>query len=572
MKKWFSNVRWKIVLIGFVFTCVLMYPYLIRDFLPVEHDTFFHLSRIEGLAGAFRNGSFLPSVYPYKNNGFGYGSPLFYCDILLYPAAFLYIAGVSLARSYIFIVFIYCWISAVGMIRFAESVTKNEYAGYLAGAAFLYMNYRITDVYVRGALGELAAMAFLPFVLRYFYQILFENRCGQWKKFAFSLFLLSVSHNLTFAMTVVTLLIMFLCSTSHLTGEKIKVLAKGIFLAFILGSFYTIPMLEQTFSQRFYLHYYSKNSDLAQGAMDLWQYVVNRTVFGYSGNHLDRNLTMTVNIGLFLTFVPLLWLFVRRKKQPEDPFIMICLLIGYFFWILPCKFLPWDSFSFLRILQFPWRLNLIAAVLLCIPAAAVFTRLPYSRILTICAVLVLGGECIWHVSPVTGRTFGITSDTSYADILSGSLIDPYYSASYVRIECAGGEYLPAGSPDFREYPPAIRDSEGNITALEYKKNGSVLSFTVTEDYAFSTLELPLTYYKGYTVYDMTDGIEPCLVYENENGMVAFRTKARGKYMCMYVDTPLKRFCTWLSGLGLTFLYLSMFLKPKNDRSPLSFFR
>ena len=72
------------------FTCLLMYPYLIRDLLPIEHDTFFHLSRIENLSLSIREGQFLPAVYPYENGGFGYASPLFYSDVLLIiPASLL---------------------------------------------------------------------------------------------------------------------------------------------------------------------------------------------------------------------------------------------------------------------------------------------------------------------------------------------------------------------------------------------------------------------------------------------------------------------------------------------------
>ena len=59
------------------FTMLLMFPYLTKSFLAIEHDTFFHVSRIEQYAKALQHGQVLPAIYPYENGGFGYGSPLF---------------------------------------------------------------------------------------------------------------------------------------------------------------------------------------------------------------------------------------------------------------------------------------------------------------------------------------------------------------------------------------------------------------------------------------------------------------------------------------------------------------
>ncbi|MBQ5756659.1 MAG: hypothetical protein IIV88_05315, partial [Erysipelotrichaceae bacterium] len=61
-------------------TVAFCIPFLLRSDLGLEHDTFFHLSRIEGLAQALAHHDFFPALYPMKNNGYGYASPLFYCD------------------------------------------------------------------------------------------------------------------------------------------------------------------------------------------------------------------------------------------------------------------------------------------------------------------------------------------------------------------------------------------------------------------------------------------------------------------------------------------------------------
>ena len=73
------------LLLALVLATTFNIPYLTKDFLGIEHDTFFHLSRITGLADSIREGNLFPCIYPNKNNGFGYASPLFYCDFFILP-------------------------------------------------------------------------------------------------------------------------------------------------------------------------------------------------------------------------------------------------------------------------------------------------------------------------------------------------------------------------------------------------------------------------------------------------------------------------------------------------------
>ena len=97
------------------FTVLLMFPYLTKSFLAIEHDTFFHVSRIEQYAKALQHGQILPAIYPYENGGFGYGSPLFYSDIFLLLPAILHNLGLVLVDSYKLTVFLASFFSGITM-------------------------------------------------------------------------------------------------------------------------------------------------------------------------------------------------------------------------------------------------------------------------------------------------------------------------------------------------------------------------------------------------------------------------------------------------------------------------
>lgn len=167
--------KWKDIVFACLITCLFLLPYITKDFLGIEHDTFFHVSRIEQLSKAIQHGQFFPALYPYENHHYGYASPLFYSDVFLIIPAVLHLCGASLAFSYQLTVGIASFLSAYAMIQLAMHITNKKDISYIASCAYLFSNYRITDVYVRGALGEIFAFAFLPYMLLGIYQIIYER-------------------------------------------------------------------------------------------------------------------------------------------------------------------------------------------------------------------------------------------------------------------------------------------------------------------------------------------------------------------------------------------------------------
>ncbi len=532
------------LLIGVLLLTVLFgFPYLSRDFLGLEHDTMFHLSRIEGLAESISRGDFFPAIYPYKNNGFGYASPLFYCDLLLIPSALLYLAHVPLSVCYILLVLTVTFCSAWAMASLCFRITGKLPASLLSAAAFTFSNYRITDVYVRGALGEITAMIFLILLLNSVYELFEAQSPDGWKTLWLAVSGLICSHNLTALMGFFVFGLYWIRYAGRCSDTIHRSCVKALILSFLCTAWFTIPMLEQLHSQEFYLHYYAASSDLADSALPLWKYFANRTVFGYASNQLPKNLQMNLNPGFFLMISPLFWLFLSGSDR-RNAFVNMTLLLGICTCLLPSQLLPWDRMEFLRILQFPWRFLTLAVVFLSVSASWIVARLTEKQsgivLLLLTAVL---AEGFWHVMPARNRTFGITSSTSYEDLLSGRLIDPYYSASYVRVELAGGEYLPAASPDFRTWNASFRDESGNELDLPCSRDGVRLVFSITDLPEDHTVVCPLTWYKGYRAYDDTGEVN---VSASAQSLVTVKCDHSGSYTVLYEKTPVRKICGWIS--------------------------
>ena len=77
-----------IVFSALAITIVSLIPFYSESIFNSQ-DLSFHLSRIDGVLTCLQDRQFPFAIYPFKNNGYGYGSPLFYCDIFLVLPALL---------------------------------------------------------------------------------------------------------------------------------------------------------------------------------------------------------------------------------------------------------------------------------------------------------------------------------------------------------------------------------------------------------------------------------------------------------------------------------------------------
>ena len=521
-------------------TVLLMSPYLAKSFLAIEHDTFFHVSRIEQYARALQHGQILPAIYQYENGEFGYGSPLFYSDIFLLLPAILHNLGLVLVDSYKLTVFLASLCSGISMYMLASKFTSKSSIRLLAVAAYLFSNYHITDIYVRGALGEVFALVGIPLILSGLYEIFETNQ-----KYSFSyligLVITVLSHNLSFLLCFILVIIICIIYLPKCSFDRYKLLVSESMLACLLTAFYTFPMIEQLKSQQFYLNYYASSSALENHAMAFWQFFTNQTVFGLSGNQYKANNAMVVNIGLFLSIAPISYLFLAKKEK--QPFITSMLVLGWICMLLPAQIFPWKYMSFVRVLQFPWRLNMLALPLLCVPAVIGIENLTHKlKYVPICLLLLLSLEGIYHLYPATKRTFIMPHNTIWQEVTSGKLIDPYYSAQYMRVELAGGDYLPYHSPDFRSYTKTIQTTSAEtVTTGEWIDYGRY-RFTITNP---QTIILPITYYKGYIIHNI-DTAEVLETTLSKNGLVSVTIPSAGTYVCEYQSTNIRIVSIWIS--------------------------
>ena len=527
-----NKKQWILLSGCLILSLLFMFPYLSNE-LSLEHDTLFHLSRIEGLAQSFQSGKLIPDLYPLKNDGFGYASALFYCDFFLAPAALLYHAGLDVAVCYKITVFLATLISALTMSYLLIKTKHSIVSALLGTALYLFCNYRITDVYVRGALGEVIAMAFIPLILLGTYEILFENKSKS-ASLIIGFTSVALSHNLTLLLCVIGFASLILFNIKYLTTKKVLTIAKSALICIGLSAWFLFPTLEHTSFQDYYLHYYASSSDLASHSLASWQYLINETIFGLSGNHRAVDQAMVVTPGILLLFLPVLFLFdIRKEKEKIDKFAGTCCIIGYLFAFFCSSLVPWNKLFFLRILQFPWRLMTLSCPLLAFASAHILHQLDKKELAMtgLLALTMLNGAYL--LTPCLNRPTVIYNSTSYEELLSGSIVDPYYANTpYNRIEVAGADYLPIGFLDYKNASHCITDLSGNEIGYGIQKDDS-LTFTAPKH---TEIIVPLTAYKGYHVYSDNEEIP----WTTVQGRISFNTGNHTEFTILYEKTMIHK--------------------------------
>lgn len=97
-------------------------------------------------------------------------------------------------------------------------LSRQQPAMYLAAFLYVFSLYRFTDIYVRGALGEVLAFVFMPVALIGIYEVLWgDEKKWSWLMTGYSGLLLS--HTLSFYLMVL-ILIVFILIRWHVLNQQ----------------------------------------------------------------------------------------------------------------------------------------------------------------------------------------------------------------------------------------------------------------------------------------------------------------------------------------------------------------
>ncbi len=351
--------------------------------LPWAADTLIHLYRLVELDHLLRHGYFFSRWAP--DLAYGYGFPLFnfYAPLSYYFAEIFRLVGMDFAPALLATFAAFILVAGLGMYAWAADAFGQR-AGLVAAAAYVTAPYLLYNVYHRGALAEVLAMALMPAILWAMTRL---AQSGARKYFALTALLyaaLFLGHNITaLVLTPVIISHAALLSTHRASRIPYHILrvAFALLLGLGLSAFFWVPM----FFERDLVQIYQLFSP---EAFDYRFHFVTLGELLSPPAPADPNLVLPStphSIGLIPLALALVAL-VFRWKQWDRPQKMTAafaafLALASLFLTLPASRLAWDAFSILRFVQFPWRFLGPASLGVAFLAGSTFSgRVPVDRL------------------------------------------------------------------------------------------------------------------------------------------------------------------------------------------------
>ncbi|MEG1384457.1 MAG: hypothetical protein RSD08_04070, partial [Oscillospiraceae bacterium] len=476
---------------------VLCLP-LFENSLRIGHDFQFHMLRIEGLKDGILSGQFPVRIHPLENNGYGYATSLFYPELFLIFPALVRIIGFPLDFCYkLFLAAINVCAVLISYYSFLE-IFKKRYTALIGAMVYSLSLYRIVNMYLRSAVGELLAMTFFPLIAAALFDILSRPvTSAEFKRgwvFGVAGFCGVIqSHLICTAFAGIFTVLACLCFAKRtFEKQRFKALFKTAFFSVALNLWFIIPLLDMMRGKY----------NVTVNSFDTYAHsVVPRQLFSIfvSGAGISNELgseagEMPLGIGLALIIGIAVFLVVLIAKAMRDK--SLCRL-GIFsacagaasLFLTTCLF-PWNTFqnlggffnSFACALQFPWRFLSTATLFL--------------TLVTCCAASALNAEILKKIFFAIG---------SAASVFTLVIFFSGYSASFTACgtaaisTCSLGnrEYLPIGTNV--DMMVQGKPESQFIKVNSYTKSGTEIKMELENPSSIErAVSVPLLYYPGYT--------------------------------------------------------------------------
>ncbi|HAN20139.1 MAG: hypothetical protein A2Y15_01135 [Clostridiales bacterium GWF2_36_10] len=489
---------------------------LILAYLPKGHDIPFHITRLGGLAEEIKLGNFPARLYSTIFNNYGYASPLFYGDWLLYIPALLVVCGFKVYTAYKFFIMFCIVLAALSMYFSAQIMFKDKKAACVAALIYSLSTYLGTDALVRHAIGELQSFIFIPIAIAGLYDIIFHD-AKRWLLLPLGLCGVIISHTLTSVLTVLFLSVFALICISRFFEKPKKLLyiiaSAGVFI--LLAASFIFPMIEQLESTKFLAtDGFSAN---AYGSLELRSMPNVYSLFSVLNEAVkvgEKSYFIPQGVGLALP-VMIGWYVTYRDKvlSIEGIAFLLLALLALF---MTSRLFPWESLQDeFGTLQFPWRIMLFATVFISLFGGVIVKKLAGTSTLSILITIIL---------VVSFYSVDSTILWKYKSVYFPTKKD-YNVYNYVN-QVGLGEYLPTGSNAKKlKSRGDIITSNSYISEYNINRDGDLLVVEFNDITKYNGnkndetyIDLPLIMYKGYKATLESDKVitELTLTYGENN--------------------------------------------------------
>ncbi|MEG1059731.1 MAG: YfhO family protein [Clostridia bacterium] len=538
-----------------LFACI---PYINRLSIT-GHDLSYHLNRILGISEALKSGSYINIINysDYIVSGMGYANAIFYPEIFLYVPAILNALGIGLISSYKLFILCITFLTTISMYICTKKIFKSIGAAGISSLLYVFSVYRLTDVFVRCALGEILAFLFIPIVILGLYEIIYGEK-EKWWILALGITGVANSHMISFVLVIGTIFFFLVINILKIYREKgrLKYIIICGFVSIALCSTTFLPMIEQLASAKYNLTEEATGIKLEIKAVVGTKIFENAVHKGQAENdYKELSNKMTMGIGTILLIIPCCIIFCNNKSKKRDEirtFAFQLIMLGFILVFVSSEFFPWKYFQIFKLIQFPWRLNLISTALLCMASAYVLSNVTkYKQE----AYIFSGIMIIFFAGIQLENIDCIVNPDNYTavNMLTGAPI-------------GNGEYLPY---NFKNEKKELISNDGVNILYPHVKDIKCIKFDYNEDNKSNNGEVivPYTYYKGYNAYIYTkEGKKKLKIVGSDEGTLKLINENQlfGSVVVKYELTKIQILSYTISGIAFIFVISYIVRKKHNN--------
>lgn len=485
-----------------------------------------HICRIIGTEQTLADKQFLPMIMSNLCNNFGYSWNIFYSPLTAYMSVMFRIFNFSYVNCLKLCMFVIVLLSGLTMYKLTLRITKNKKLATLASIIYILAPYRITDMYIRTALAELASFIFIPIVFEGLYIIVNEEKKSY--KLALGAAGLILTHQVIAMYTAIICFVYLIVFFKKLKSKTVlKNIGVNLLFCILMTSFYWVGLLQ---------HYFSTSYEVfVPGRMEREEVLIFYKAKFSQLFITNSEQTMIYAIGL-LSVIGLVLTPIAYKKVPEEykktyMFFLITgvILIGMTLSIFPFEKLP----QALTMLQFTFRLFTFTSFFFAFVVATNFAIL-IKNFKTLDIVVLLTISILLLVPYKSKLDFNLKDNEER--LINGVRITE--NTGRVHAGMASMEYLPTKAFKNLKYIANRKDEvivldNDEAVISDYTKQASNMNCKISNINKETTIELPYIYYLGYRVY--ANGQE--ITYtESDNGFIQINIAKDSQIKVKYLGT------------------------------------
>ncbi|MCC6454964.1 MAG: hypothetical protein IT328_08490 [Caldilineaceae bacterium] len=389
MRSFFSKIRpAPELLLLFGLTLIALAPLFNSGYFYDAHDgrhSVFYLIQFDA---SLRDGALWPRWAMHHIQGYGYPTFILQAPLGFYLAELFVLlgAGYTLAVKFTWAVgFLISGWGMAALVRYwldrsaGTSRPQHRLAALVAGLLYVFIPYHLADIYVRAALNDTLLLAWFPWVLLTLDQLIDQGFASGWRRrLVLAVLVLGgclLTH--TFALLsftpLVILFVLFRLAVAQAQSHDWRIVigraglaaAAGL-LALLLIATFLFPLLAEGpyLEQQVYV---TNTYDFHNHFVQWGQFFSPFWGFGFSDDPAGANDGMGFQIGVVALLLAIVAGYVTvRESEPAWlrraylGFLTVISLILLFL-MTPSATLLWESFPFLAVIQFPWRLLALTA-------------------------------------------------------------------------------------------------------------------------------------------------------------------------------------------------------------------